>query len=205
MEILGFLFQLFKPNLKEILFNFPLINPHKTSAMKIRKKLFSFLIGIGTLMLIGGLYAFSSITFAESNYQPQQKWKNLKVLPEDITKDSLEYLMKGYTSALSVKCNYCHVPKKDDPKELDFAADDKIEKEIARGMIKMTNDLNENYFRPHFPDPKPKQVHVVNCVLCHRGAPNPEKYLAKMGEMYKTYNPDRDNRKEKFLEQNGQE
>ena len=180
------------------------MNPSKPITVKIKKKIFSFLFGIGTLSVLGGLYAFSSNTFTESPYRPQSKWKNLKVLPQDISKDSLMHLMKGYTSALSVKCNYCHVPKKDDPEKLDFAADDKIEKEIARGMIKMTNDLNENYFRPHFPEPKPKQVHVGNCVLCHRGAPNPEKYLAKMGEMYKTYNPDRDNRKEKFLEQRGE-
>ena len=173
--------------------------------MKIKKKLTSFLYGIVTLLLIGGLYAFSSNTLTESSYQSQTKWKNLKVLPQDITKDSLDYLMNGYSSALAVNCNYCHSAKKDDPKKLDFAADDKIEKEITRGMIKMTNEINENYFRPHFPDPKPTQVHVVNCVMCHRGTSNPEKYLAKMGEMYKTYDPDRDNRKEKFLEEGGKQ
>ena len=173
--------------------------------MNIRKKSISVIVSIGVIFLMMILYAFKSKTTNEESYQPQPKWKNLKVLPKNISKDSLDYLMEGYTSALSVKCNYCHVPQKDNPTKLDFASDDKIEKEIARGMIKMTNDLNQNYFQPHFPDPKPAQVHVVNCVMCHRGAPNPEKYLAKMSTMYKTYNPDRDNRKEKILKEMGKQ
>ncbi|NEN21976.1 hypothetical protein G3O08_00465 [Cryomorpha ignava] len=68
-------------------------------------------------------------------------------------------------------------------------------------MIQMTLDINAKYFQPHFPDPKPEQVFVANCVMCHRGSVNPEKYLSKMGTMYKTYDPDRDNRKEKILEE----
>lgn len=83
---------------------------------------------------------------------------------------------------------------------MDFADDSKIEKEIARGMIKMTDDINENNFKPYFPEPIPEQVHVVNCVMCHRGTVNPEKYLSQMRGMYKTYDPERDNRKEKILE-----
>lgn len=173
--------------------------------MKTKRNLIVTIFGIGLVLLIAGLSAFTSSTSSEAAYKPLSDWKNLKVLPKDISKDSLDYLMEGYSAALSVKCSHCHSPKKDNPRKLDFANDDKIEKEIARGMIKMTNDLNENYFKPHFPDPKPKQVHVVNCVMCHRGSVNPEKYLSKMGDMYKTYNPDRDNRKEKFLEHNSKQ
>ena len=168
--------------------------------MNIRKKSTSVLMSIGIISLMMMLYAFKSKSNVEDIYQPVTKWKNLKVLPQDITKDSLDYLMKSYTLALGVDCNHCHAPQKDNPKKLDFANDDKIEKEIARGMIQMTNDINKNTFQPHFPDPKPAQVYVVNCVMCHRGAVNPEKYLSQMGTMYKTYNPNRDNRKEKILQ-----
>lgn len=151
-------------------------------------------------MTVLTLYAFKADHDVNEGYSPQPPWENLTVLPKDISKDSLNYLMKGYTIALGVKCNHCHVPSKVDPKELDFPNDAKIEKEIARGMITMTNEINENNFKPFFPDPKPHQVHVVNCVMCHRGNANPEKYLSQMGEMYKTYDPNRDNRKEKILE-----
>lgn len=168
--------------------------------MKIGKKLSVIGKASAALLIICVLYAFKAETKYEDAYHPQQKWENLKVLPQNISKDSLTLLMKNYTMALGVDCTHCHVPSKADPSKLDFANDDKIEKEIARGMIEMTNDLNETIFKPHFPEPKPKQVHVVNCVMCHRGAVNPEKYLSQMGKMYKTYDPDRDNRKEKILE-----
>ena len=168
--------------------------------MSIRKKSISVVLSISFVLLMAAFYGFKSKSFDEERYISISDWKNLKVLPQTISKDSLIHLMEGYTTALSVDCNYCHAPQKENPKKLDFASDDKIEKEIARGMIKMTNDLNSNYFQPYFPDPKPSQVYVVNCVMCHRGAANPEKYLSQMGNMYKTYDPERDNRKEKILE-----
>ncbi|MCX7549947.1 c-type cytochrome [Xanthomarina sp. F2636L] len=168
--------------------------------MRFKKKIRTLFYSIGILLMVLGLYAFKSHSGAGKEYVLQTPWDNLKILPQDISKDSLTHLMKNYSKSLGVDCNHCHVPSKEDPTELDFASDKKIEKEIARGMIKMTNDINANYFQPHFPDPKPAQVYVVNCVMCHRGTSNPEKYLSQMGAMYKTYHPDRDNRKEKILE-----
>lgn len=168
--------------------------------MKIKNRLLPLGTAVVVLATVIGLYAFKADAGADKPYIAQPPWENLKVLPKDISKDSLTALMKNYETALGVQCNYCHVPKKSDPSKLDFPSDAKIEKEIARGMIKMTNEINENYFKPYFPDPKPEQVQVVNCVLCHRGTANPEKYLAKMHTMYKTYDPERDNRKEKELE-----
>ncbi len=171
--------------------------------MKLKKKFLALFSGIGVLMMILGMYAFKTNPANKEHYSTLPPWDNLKVLPKDISKDSLDHLMKNYATSLGVKCNHCHAPSKKDPTKLDFASDAKIEKEIARGMIGMTNDLNENFFLPHFPDPKPKQAHVVNCVMCHRGTPNPEKYLSQMGDMYKTYDPNRDNRKEMILEGGG--
>lgn len=167
--------------------------------MNIQKKSLSVIMSLGLIVLVSQFYGFKPK--AESDDSSQTKWSNLKVLPEDISKDSLMYLMEGYENALSVKCDHCHAAKKDNSGKLDFASDEKIEKEIARGMIHMTNEINSKYFQPYFPDPKPDQVFVANCVMCHRGAVNPEKYLSKMGTMYKTYDEDRDNRKEKILEE----
>lgn len=169
--------------------------------MKSKKKLHTFFYTIGILVMVMGLYAFKSgNTVTESYYMPQTPWKNLKVLPQDISKDSLESLMKNYSLALNVKCSHCHAPSETEPGKLDFASDAKFEKNVTRGMITMTNDLNEKYFLPYFPDPKPAQADVVNCVMCHRGVANPERYLSQMGSMFKTYDAERDNRKEKILE-----
>jgi len=171
----------------------------------MRKKSITVIASLIFLVSVVQFYAFTPQTNGTVSNQPHPRWKNLKVLPEDISMDSLMDLMHGYENALAVKCSYCHAPKKDNPEKLDFASDEKIEKEIARGMITMTREINEKYFKPHFPDPKPKQVQVVNCVLCHRGTSNPELYLSKMSSMYKTYKKGRDNRKEMILRQMNKE
>lgn len=164
--------------------------------MKIKKHLLTFLSGMGILMMIIALYAFKTNPNADVVYVPQTPWENLKVLPQDISKDSLVGLMKNYSASLGVKCNFCHMPDKKDSSKLDFSLDGKSEKNTARGMIKMTNEINENYFKPYFPDPKPKQVHVVNCVLCHRGTAEPTEFLANMGLMYKLNKPKTEEKKE---------
>ncbi len=173
--------------------------------MKIRKKSLSVIAGIVFGVSLIQFYAFTPQQNPVKDSRPQPQWKNLKVLPQDISRDSLFDLMHGYANALAVQCGYCHAPRKDNPRKLDFSSDAKIEKEIARGMIRMTNEINEKYFKPHFPDPKPKQVQVINCVVCHRGTSNPELYLSRMSSMYKTYKEGRDNRKEMFLKRMGKE
>lgn len=151
--------------------------------MKI-KKIIPTLSFIVLIAIIGTLYSFTTKTITENSTQNQPRWENLKVLPQDISKDSLIHLMKGYTKSLGVSCSHCHSPRKDNPKKLDFPDDSKMPKLIARGMIKMTNDINENYFKPHYPDPKPEQVTDVNCITCHRGNPNPKKYLEGVGSLF---------------------
>lgn len=137
--------------------------------------------------------AFSSYDSNYAVYEPQPSWKNLKVLPQDISKDSLFGLMENYSISLGVKCSHCHISRKDDPTKLDFASDAKIEKEITRGMIVMTNEINENYFKPYFPDPKPARVYTADCVMCHRGTANPRKYLSNMEKMYELIKPEMKN------------
>lgn len=138
------------------------------------------------LSILSVLY-YSFTTKEESTYTAitPPEWKNLKVLPQDISKDSLFGLMKGYSKSLGVQCNFCHVPKEDDPQKLDFPDDSKIQKKIARGMITMTDEINDHYFKPHYPDPKPAQVSDVQCIMCHRGNSNPEEYLGDISSFYK--------------------
>lgn len=149
------------------------------------KKLKSVLSFLGLLGMIGVIITLT--TNATITYRPvsetQNEWKNLKVLPQNITKDSLMFVMHTFNNSLGVDCVHCHTAKKDDPEKLDFAADTKLNKEIARGMLVMTNDINSKYFLPHVPDPKPKQITTVYCITCHRGNSNPEKYLQDVSKM----------------------
>lgn len=147
-------------------------------------KLVSLLYGLGALVVVIGLFSFTAFSEADYSGEYQPVWENLKVLPQDISKDSLMDLMKGYNVALGVKCSHCHIPAKDDPTKMDFADDSKMAKNIARGMIQMTHEINENYFKPYYPDPKPHAVTDVSCVMCHRGTAKPKEYLEGLGFLY---------------------
>jgi hypothetical protein len=114
--------------------------------------------------------------FLMSAFMPQQeapKFTNLKVLPKDISKDDLGKVMDGFKTALGVKCNFCHAQGKADPKRLDFASDEKPEKDMARQMMKMTSKINKKYFHIKGAE-APNAVLAVNCISCHNGKAHPE-------------------------------
>ena len=58
--------------------------------------------------------------------------------------------------------------------QMDFAADDKRQKQTARVMITLVSDLNaENRGDSRTPVCRPETVRV-QCATCHRGVPNPQ-------------------------------
>jgi len=110
---------------------------------------------------------------AFSSHPPkQQHHHNFKVLPQDISRDSLDMIMDHFKMALGVKCGYCHAQSTTNPGHLDFSSDDKPEKEVARKMMVMTNDINQKYMR--FNEDSTNQTEAVSCITCHRGDPHPE-------------------------------
>lgn len=127
-------------------------------------------IVLGTLISVVGLTAYQS--YDQPEYESVASFsgdfKNLKVLPQSISKDSLDGLMKQYTVALGVKCTFCHEKK---GKDFDFASDANEHKEITRHMIKMTNELNANEFAPIGKEFE----HAMECATCHRGSTHPMK------------------------------
>lgn len=119
------------------------------------------------------LLSFKSTTIVtESTIEPTE-WKNLTVLPKDISKTDLEKIMKGYNTALGVKCGYCHAPA-EGKDGLDFASDAKKEKEFARHMIVMTRKINVENFNWEN-DPNPENIQAVTCNMCHKGKASPSK------------------------------
>jgi hypothetical protein len=106
------------------------------------------------------------------------KYKNLKVLPKDITEQQLDSVMNSYNVALKVSCDFCHAKAKKQvfgipsgQEELDFALDIPM-KEEARKMIRLQIDINKNYFY-HDSTRRPEFLNVVTCNTCHRGNPFP--------------------------------
>lgn len=96
-------------------------------------------------------------------------WKNLKVLPQDISEDSLDAVMDHFKEALGVRCDFCHTHNGDN---WDFASDDKESKEATRYMMKMTMELNQKYF--NFDSTvSPQALNTIKCITCHRGGTRP--------------------------------
>jgi tetratricopeptide (TPR) repeat protein len=81
---------------------------------------------------------------AHAQMKLPDEFKNLQVLPKDIPKPELVNIMKGFTAALGVRCENCHVEKPGED-QFDFAADDKAEKKTARVMMKMVQDINQKW------------------------------------------------------------
>jgi len=108
------------------------------STFKIDNMKKSLLVILSCIVSVIIFQAFTTL------YEPP--FKNLQILPKDISGHDLDSVMHHFTAALGVKCNFCHV-RNEEAKQMDFASDDKPEKKIARKMMLMAIDINKNYFK----------------------------------------------------------
>jgi photosynthetic reaction center cytochrome c subunit len=97
--------------------------------------------------------------------EPAEKvFQNIQVL-KGISAASLLGVMKiGYAKSLGVDCTFCHNP-------IHWELDEKEHKKIAREMILMTRNLNQNIL-PKIKGLENKEPQV-NCTTCHRGQKEP--------------------------------
>ncbi len=103
--------------------------------------------------------------------QIPEEFTNLQVFPKDIEQRRLVGAMRGFSSALGVRCNHCHVGDSADSLEgYDFASDDKEAKKTARVMMQITREINGKLL-PRIGKESPRQV---SCVTCHRRLATPE-------------------------------
>ena len=121
--------------------------------------------------IITTLVTLVAISIAASRPPAGPEHKNLKVLPKNISHEELDKVMDQFKAALGVKCNFCHAEQKDNPRKLDFASDDKPEKNIARDMMRMTARINKKFF--HYKKSDENPVPPVQCMTCHHGSPHP--------------------------------
>ncbi len=121
----------------------------------------------GRLLVLGA--ALSGATAQAQGKFPPDALKNVQALPEGTTVKQVVETMRGFTRALGVRCNHCHVVTAMTPKEeFDFASDAKDEKKNARTMILMTRAINKSWV------PRVAADAHVGCWTCHRGKPEPE-------------------------------
>lgn len=135
---------------------------------------------------------------ASSNSTPSSKpndgeFKNLKVLPQNISEKALDSIMGEFSISLGVRCGFCHARKADTTQRgLDFASDKKEEKEAARNMYKMTAYLNATYFNWN-KSTRPDTIHYVVCYTCHRGShePDAKMFLSRIDSIEQAFRKNR--------------
>jgi tetratricopeptide (TPR) repeat protein len=103
-----------------------------------------------------------------SGAQIPDKFTNLQFFPKEIARDTLVANMRAITGALGVRCSYCHTGGDGRSLEgVDFASDDKVEKQKARQMLEIARRINGELLT-NMPERRTPPV-VVECVTCHRG------------------------------------
>src|ERR1017187_4409707 len=110
--------------------------------------------------------------------QVPEKFTNLQVLPKTTSRADLEQIMRGFSFALGVRCDYCHAAKDGKVDSKDFALDDKETKRTARVMLRMVAAINADYIGKL----EGKPAIQVACVTCHRGLSRPQTLQAMLAE-----------------------
>jgi hypothetical protein len=112
------------------------------------------------------VFAFSALVFFVTKGETQtkgetagQRFKSIKVLNE-MPADQMGKVMNMMAASLGVNCKFCHASNDGDYEKEGFE-----HKDMARQMLKMTFDLNKNYF-----EGRPE----INCNSCHQGKSHPQ-------------------------------
>jgi tetratricopeptide (TPR) repeat protein len=112
-----------------------------------------------------------------------RRHENLKVLPADIGHDDLIQAMGGFTRALGVRCVFCHAAANGQrPSAEEFKLDTNEHKDIARAMLRMTDDINKRQLPLLGKDPA--RLQKVSCTTCHGGLKEPRPLEAVIVRSY---------------------
>lgn len=136
----------------------------------------NFLVTVG---LFSAVVFVSTTSMQQSKPVEDKKFKNLKVLPKNITDKQLDAVMENWEHSLGVRCGFCHV-RNEETKKMDWALDGKPEKEMAREMYRMTANINKKYFKAGKDSVGMVMDMGVNCNMCHRGTAHPEAKAAEI-------------------------
>ncbi|QJD97968.1 c-type cytochrome [Mucilaginibacter robiniae] len=126
-----------------------------------------------TIGLLGTIVFVSTTAMQQQQQKEEHKYKNLKVLPKNITEHQMHEVMEEWEHSLGVRCNFCHV-RNEESHQMDWASDTKPEKEMAREMYRMTANLNKKHFKAGKDSIGMIMETGVNCNMCHHGQAHPE-------------------------------
>lgn len=119
-----------------------------------------------------GIAIAALLAAAPVSAQIPDEFTNLQVLPEDIDRAGLMDVMRGFSFALGVRCQYCHVGGDGVSfAGVEFASDDDPDKRKARYMLEMVETINSTLLAG-IPERDTPNLEV-SCKSCHRGQPKP--------------------------------
>ena len=102
---------------------------------------------------------------------PPDSLVNTKVFPHNTPVTEVLGAMRNFTTALGVRCGFCHVGKEGAPiSSYDFASDEKRTKRTARQMMLMLAEVNRRL--DTLPERKNPGL-MAACNTCHRGVNRP--------------------------------
>jgi hypothetical protein len=111
------------------------------------------------------------ITGAQAGKFPPDTLANVRVIPRNTPVIDVIGQMRNFTSALGVRCQFCHVGQEGQPLEsFDFVTDQKRTKVTARQMMLMVQEINR---RVDTLPARPADGVQVTCITCHRGVSRP--------------------------------
>lgn len=126
------------------------------------------------IIVIGALLGTGILCVSAIADSAKNEFTNLQVLPKNISKKELQQIMvDDFQDGLGVGCNYCHAQEKGSL-HLDYASDEKPEKEIARAMMRMTMEINQKYFGVDHSMIGDSTL-IISCEQCHQGTAHPGK------------------------------
>lgn len=151
---------------------------HKISSMKK--------LHFGILLILAA-YVGIAATTARHTKPADGGFKNLQILPKNISHDKLDSIMDNFSFSLGVRCSFCHARTPDTTQfHLDFASDAKPDKNIARRMMRMTAFMDSTYMNIDN-SARPDTVRTVICYTCHRGAYNPSFLVNQLDSLMKLH------------------
>ena len=123
-----------------------------------------------TALVAFGFVFMISVSLAFTKDDPI--YKNLKVLPKNITREQLDSVMHHFENSLGVGCGYCHV-RNDSTRKTDFVSDANPHKNKAREMMRMMDKINDKYFDVTGAKRNITTQLMVTCYTCHHGEKEP--------------------------------
>lgn len=143
------------------------------------------------LSLLIALIVLMALPLGVTTAQTEGSFRNLKVLPQDITRDELNQIMLGNLLGLGLPrrqsqgCLHCHVGSMEQPVDnWDFASDEKLTKRKARVMMGMVRAMNDG-FLPSLEGRITPEVEVT-CYTCHAGRTDPRPLTTVLWATYQT-------------------